>query len=66
MAETKRGRPVKTDSRSYQYRIRLNRRERDILEFISNESGMPKSTILRAALQLYYAMRYENSSKKQG
>lgn len=64
MAEKKRGRPVKSNGRTYQYRIRLNRRELDILEFISQESGMPKSTIFRAALQLYYAMRYENSSKK--
>ena len=64
MSEKKRGRPVKPGGRTYQYRIRLTEKEHNLLEFISSESGLPKSTIFRAALQLYYAMRYENASKK--
>ena len=59
MESKKRGRPVKGNSRSYQFRIRLTEHEREVLEFISNDTGLPKSTVLRAALQLYYAMKYE-------
>lgn len=63
MESKKRGRPKKSTSRVYQYRIRLSESEREILEFISNDTGLPKSTILRASLQLYYAMKYKQTVK---
>jgi hypothetical protein len=60
----RRGRPPKESARSYRYQIRLNAQEHDILEFISHSTGLPKSTIFRAALQTYYELRYGSVTKK--
>ena len=47
------GRPKKENSREKQYRIRLNDREDEMLDFASEATGIPKSEIFRKALQEY-------------
>lgn len=48
------GRPKKEDSRDKQYRVRLNEKEDEMLEYASNVTGKQKSEIFRQALVEYY------------
>lgn len=48
-----RGRPKLDDSRTHQYRVRLNDEEREMLEYASAKTGKPKSRIFRDALVSY-------------
>lgn len=48
------GRPVKSDSRDKQYRVRLNEFEDKILCYVSEMTGKQKSEIFRNALRDYY------------
>ena len=50
----KRGRPAKINKRDDSYRIRLNAEERQMLEQISEWSGLTKADTIRAALLAYY------------
>ena len=49
-----RGRPKLEDSRSNQYRVRLNDEENRRLDYVSKRLDKPKSEILRLALSEYY------------
>lgn len=49
-----RGRPKLNDSRTHQYRIRLNDEEHNRLEYASSMTGKPKSEIFRIALTGYF------------
>ncbi len=52
------GRPKLDDSRDKQYRVRLNNEEDDMLEYVSEATGIPKSEIFRHALvDLYHKVR---------
>lgn len=51
-----RGRPPKEDSKADQYRLRLNKEDRSMLEHLSVESGMSMSEILRRGLRIQYNM----------
>lgn len=59
MAEKKRGRPVKVNSRTHRITIRLDEEEWAIAERIHAKTGMPIANIFRAALRLYHSMRFE-------
>lgn len=48
-----RGRPKLTDSRTNQYRVRLNDHESGLLNYAARTIGKPKSEILRMALVDY-------------
>lgn len=48
------GRPKKLDSRNRQYRIRLNDKEDNMLNYASKLTGQQKSEIFRQALVEYY------------
>lgn len=50
-----RGRPKKDDSRSQQYRVRLNDTEDAMLDHVSRSTGLPKSEIFRRAIKDYYS-----------
>ena len=50
----KRGRPTKDNKRDDSYRIRLNAEERQMLEQISEWSGLTKADVIRTALFAYY------------
>lgn len=50
-----RGRPKKSDSRSQQYRVRLNNSEDAMLDHVSRSTGLQKSEIFRRALKDYYS-----------
>ena len=50
----KRGRPTKDNKRDDSYRIRLNEEERQMLEQISEWSGLTKADAIRTALFAYY------------
>lgn len=45
-----RGRPKLENSRTHQYRVRLNDEENEQLDYASRKTGRPKSDILRVAL----------------
>ncbi len=51
-----RGRPPKTDSKTDQFRVRLDAEERAMMEHLSVESGMSMSEILRRGLRIQYNM----------
>ena len=48
------GRPKKDDSRDKQYRVRLNDREEEMLNYVTHATGLQKSEILRHALIDFY------------
>lgn len=48
------GRPKLNDSRSIQYRVRLNNDENEKLNYVSRLTGKPKSAVFRDALSSYY------------
>ena len=50
----KRGRPKKDIKRDSRMDIRLDVGDRAILEYLSDETGMTKPDIVRAALKNYY------------
>lgn len=52
----KNGRPKSEDSRSKQYRLRMNDDESRILDCIREKTGESKATILRKSLENYYEM----------
>ena len=49
----KRGRPPKNDKRDNSYRLRLNAKERQMLEQISEKTEQPISTVIRKAVLAY-------------
>lgn len=58
----KRGRPAKDNKRDDSYRIRLNAEERQMLEQISEWSGLTKADVIREALYAYYDLAKSNKS----
>lgn len=50
----KRGRPTKDNKRDNSYKIRLNAEEKQMLEQISEWSGLTKADTIRTALFAYY------------
>ena len=59
MIHQKRGRPAKDNARVYRYNVRVTEEEHAMLDKIAVKTGLSKSNILRAALRLYYSMRFE-------
>ena len=47
-------RPVAERARRGQYRLRTNADEEEKLEYLSMKMGLPKSEVLRKALEMYY------------
>lgn len=58
----KRGRPTKSNKRDDSYRIRLNAEEKQMLEQISEWSGLTKADAIRTALLVYYDLAKSNKS----
>ena len=58
----KRGRPTKDNKRDDSYRIRLNAEERQMLEQISEWSGLTKADVIRIALYAYYDIAKSNKN----
>ena len=58
----KRGRPTKDNKRDDSYRIRLNAEEKQMLEQISEWSGLTKADAIRTALFSYYDLVKSNKS----
>lgn len=58
----KRGRPTKDNRRDDSYRIRLNAEEKQMLEQISEWSGLTKADAIRTALFSYYDIAKSNKS----
>ena len=58
----KRGRPTKSNKRDDSYRIRLNAKEKQMLEQISELSGLTKADAIRIALFAYYDVAKSNKS----
>ena len=52
----KRGRPTKDNKRDNSYRIRMNKEEKQMLEQISEWSGLTKADAIREALSAYYVL----------
>ncbi|WP_130436408.1 plasmid mobilization protein [Cuneatibacter caecimuris] len=52
--DKKRGRPPKNDTKTDQYRLRLNDEERTMLEHLAEESGVSMSEILIRGLRMQY------------
>ena len=50
----RRGRPPKNDKRDNSYRLRLNAKERQMLEQISKQTEQPIVTVIRKAVLAYY------------
>lgn len=50
----RRGRPPKNDKRDNSYRLRLNTKERQMLEQISEQTEQPIATVIRKAVLAYY------------
>ena len=55
----KRGRPTKDNKRDDSYRIRLNAEEKQMLEQISEWSGLTKADVIRIALFSYLYSYYD-------
>lgn len=58
----KRGRPTKDNKRDDSYRIRLNAEEKQMLEQISEWSGLTKADAIRTALFAYYDIAKSNKN----
>ena len=50
----RRGRPPKNEKRDDSYRLRLNAKERQMLEQISEQTEQPIVTVIRKAVLAYY------------
>ena len=50
----RRGRPPKNEKRDNSYRLRLNAKERQMLEQISEQTEQPIATVIRKAVLAYY------------
>lgn len=50
----RRGRPPKNEKRDDSYRLRLNAKERQMLEQISEQTEQPIATVIRKAVLTYY------------
>ena len=50
----RRGRPPKNEKRDDSYRLRLNAKERQMLEQISEQTEQPIATVIRKAVLAYY------------
>ena len=50
----RRGRPPKNEKRDDSYRLRLNVKERQMLEQISEQTEQPIATVIRKAILAYY------------
>ena len=50
----RRGRPPKNEKRDDSYRLRLNAKERQMLEQISEQTEQPIATVIRKAVLSYY------------
>ena len=50
----RRGRPPKNEKRNDSYRLRLNAKERQMLEQISEQTEQPIATVIRKAVLAYY------------
>lgn len=50
----RRGRPPKNEKRNDSYRLRLNAKERQMLEQISEQIEQPIATVIRKAVLAYY------------
>ena len=50
----RRGRPPKNEKRDDSYRLRLNAKERRMLEQISEQTEQPIATVIRKAVLAYY------------
>lgn len=61
----KRGRPTKDNKRDNSYRIRLNAEEKQMLEQISEWSGLTKADTIRTALFAYYDIAKSNFSFRE-
>ena len=61
--EMKRGRPTKDNKRDDSYRIRLNAEEKQMLEQISEWSGLTKADTIRTALLAYYEVAKINDKE---
>ena len=59
----KRGRPTKDNKRDDSYRIRLNAEEKQMLEQISEWSGLTKADTIRTALLAYYEVAKINDKE---
>ena len=58
----KRGRPTKDNKRDDSYRIRLNAEEKQMLEQISEWSGLTKADAIRTTLFSYYDLVKSNKN----
>ena len=50
----RRGRPPKNEKRDNSYRLKLNAKERQMLEQISEQTEQPIATVIRKAALAYY------------
>lgn len=50
----RRGRPPKNEKRDNSYRLRLNAKERQMLEQISEQTEQPIAAVIRKAVLAYY------------
>ena len=56
----RRGRPPKNEKRNDSYRLRLNAKERQMLEQISEQTEQPIATVIRKAVLAYYEVINRN------
>lgn len=59
MIEKKRGRPVKKNVKKYFLKVRIDDNEEAMLDKLQALTGLSRSGIVRAALQLYYHMTFK-------
>ena len=59
----KNGRPKINNPRTFIYKIRLNHEEKRQLDFLSNETGKSKSTIIRELISNASHMMYYGYNK---
>ena len=60
----KRGRPIKTDGRTEQVRVRLTKDEMETLRRIASETGESLSDVLRSAITDVYNKKVDEHYKK--
>ena len=51
---TKRGRPCKDGSKKRRFEIRLDEKNREMLEFLAEKTGKTKTDIMTNGLRMYY------------
>lgn len=59
MIEKKRGRPMKKNVKKYFLKVRIDDNEEAMLDKLQALTGLSRSGIVRAALQLYYHMTFK-------